>query len=99
MITARRNHRALRMYAVDIHIHQGELSRQMSAMRIWLDEHRFEPSTFSCRDTDDGTLVSIEFKVPREAEAFAEHFDGRANGRRAVAAGEESALSPFDIVA
>ena len=57
------------MYGVDIHVEQGDLSRQMSAMRIWLDEHRFEPSTFSCRDTDCGMLVSIEFKVPREAEA------------------------------
>ena len=87
------------MYAVDIYVEQGDLSRKMSAMRIWLDEHRFEPSTFSCRDTDDGTLVCIEFKMPREAEAFAEHFDGRANGRPAIAAAEESALSPFDVVA
>ena len=87
------------MYAVDIYVEQGDLSRKMSAMRIWLDEHRFEPSTFSCRDTDDGTLVCIEFKVPYEAEAFAEHFDGRANGRPAIAAAEELALSPFDVVA
>ena len=86
------------MYAVDIHIHQGELSRQMSAMRIWLDEHRFEPSTFSCRDTDDGTLVCIEFKAPREAEAFAERFDGRANGRSGVDIWEDSGLSPYDMV-
>jgi len=86
------------MYAVDVHVQPGELSRQMSAMRIWLDEHRFEPSTFSCRDTDDGTLVSIEFKVPREAEAFAEQFDGRANGRLVLAVGEESALPPYDVV-
>jgi hypothetical protein len=99
MIIARRNHRTLLMYAVDIHVEQGDLSRKMSAMRIWLDEHRFEPSTFSCRDTDDGTLVCIEFKVPCEAEAFAERFDGRANGRPAVAAAKASALSPFDVVA
>ena len=57
MIIARRNNRTLLMYAVDIYVEQGDLSRKMSAMRIWLDEHRFEPSTFSCRDTDDGTLV------------------------------------------
>ena len=86
------------MYSVDIHVEQGDLSRQMSAMRIWLDEHRFEPSTFSCRDTDDGTLVCIEFKVPREAVAFAERFDGLANGRLGAGLREESALSPFDVV-
>ena len=86
------------MYGVDIHVGQGDLSRQMSAMRVWLDEHRFEPSTFSCRDTDYGTLVSIEFKVPREAEAFAEHFDGQANGQLEARFKEESALSPLGAV-
>jgi hypothetical protein len=86
------------MYAVDIHVEQGDLSRQMSAMRIWLDEHRFEPSTFSCRDGDHGMLVSVEFKIPGEASAFAEHFDGRANGRLGTDFEEESALSPSGVV-
>jgi hypothetical protein len=86
------------MYAVDIHLEQGELSRKMSAMRIWLDEHRFEPSTFFCRDTDYGMFVSVEFKVPREAEAFAERFDGQANGRLGAHLEGESALSPLGVV-
>jgi hypothetical protein len=86
------------MYGVDIHVEQGDLRRKMSAMRIWLDEHRFEPSTFSCRDTDYGMLVSIEFKVPREAEAFAERFDGQANGRLGAHLEEELALSPLGAV-
>ena len=86
------------MYAVNVNVEQRDLSRQMSAMRIWLDERRFEPSTFSCRDTDHGMLVSVEFKVPREAEAFAEQFDGRANGRSGTDLNEESALSPLGVV-
>jgi hypothetical protein len=86
------------MYIVDIRVQSGDLSRQMSAMRIWLDEHRFEPSTFSCRDTDDGTLVCLEFKVPHEAEAFAEQFDGRSNGRSVVDVREDSGLSPYGMV-
>ena len=86
------------MYAVDIRVQQGDLSRQMSAMRIWLDERRFEPSTFFCRDTDDGTLVCIEFKVPGEAEAFAERFDGLANGRLGADLELESSLSAFGLV-
>ena len=69
------------MYLVDIRMQPGDLSQQMSAMRLWLDDHRFEPSTFSCRDTDCGMLVSVEFKISREAAAFAERFDGQANGR------------------
>jgi hypothetical protein len=86
------------MYAVDIDVEQGDLSRQMSAMRIWLDEHRFEPSTFSCRDADHGMLVSVEFKIPGEASAFAQRFDGRANGRLGTDLEEESALSPSGVV-
>ena len=70
----------------------------MSAMRIWLDERRFEPSTFFCRDTDNGMLVCVEFKVPREAEAFAEHFDGRAIGGSSPDIVEEPALSRYGVV-
>jgi hypothetical protein len=86
------------MYLVDIRMQPGDLSQQMSAMRVWLDERRFEPSTFYCRDTDYGMLVCVEFKIPREAAAFAEHFDGRANGRSGADLGEESALSPLGVV-
>ena len=86
------------MYLVDIRMQPGDLSQQMSAMRVWLDERRFEPSTFYCRDTDYGMLVSVEFKISREAAAFAEHFDGQANGRLGADLEEESARSPFPVV-
>jgi len=86
------------MYLVDIRMQPRDLSQQMSAMRVWLDERRFEPSTFYCRDTDYGMLVSVEFKIPREAAAFAERFDGRANGRFAADIEEEPALSRYDVV-
>ena len=65
------------MYGVDIHVRPGELSGKMSEMRSWLDEHRFEPSGFSCHDKSFGLLVSIKFRVAQEARAFAECFDGR----------------------
>jgi hypothetical protein len=92
---ARRNNRESKMYLVDIRMQPGDLSRHMSTMRIWLDEHRFEPSTFYCRDTDCGMLVSVEFKISDEAAAFAERFDGQANGQL----GEEKlARSPFGLV-
>jgi len=51
----------------------------MGAMRVWLDQHRFEPSGFSCRDADDGVLVSVEFAIAHQAVAFAERFGGRAD--------------------
>jgi hypothetical protein len=86
------------MYLVDIRMQPGVLSQQMSAMRVWLDDHRFEPSTFSCRDTDGGMLVSVEFKISREAAAFAERFDGQANGRPGAHLEEESAPSLLGAV-
>jgi len=86
------------MYLVDIRMQPGDLSRHMSTMRIWLDEHRFEPSTFYCRDTDCGMLVSVEFKISDEAAAFAERFDGQANGQLGADLEEESARSPFAVV-
>ena len=64
------------MYAVDIHVRPEELSGKMSEMRLWLDQHHFEPSAFSCHDESFGLLVSVQFRVAQEARAFAECFDG-----------------------
>jgi hypothetical protein len=67
------------MSAVELRFSPRDLPRQMGAMRVWLDQHRFEPSAFSCRDVDDGVLVSLEFKIANQAQAFAQHFGGRAD--------------------
>lgn len=98
MVIARRHNRESKMYLVDIRMQPGDLSRQMSAMRIWLDENRFEPSTFYCRDADSGMLVSVEFKISDEAAAFAERFDGEANGRLGADLKEKSVESSFALV-
>jgi hypothetical protein len=79
------------MYAVEIHLPRKELSRQMSEMRIWLDQNRFESSTFSCRDTDFDVLVSVEFRAAAQAAAFAERFAGRANARSIADPDEQTA--------
>ena len=76
----RSNNRASNMRAVEIRLPPRELSTQMAAMRIWLDEHRFEPSSFACRDSEYEVLVCLEFKIAREAEEFAGRFGGRADG-------------------
>ena len=91
MVIARGNNRESKMYLVDIRMQPGDLWRQMSTMRIWLDEHRFEPSTFSCHDSDCGMLVSVEFKISGEAAAFAERFDG-------ADLKENRGISPFGVV-
>jgi hypothetical protein len=67
------------MSAVELRLSSSDLPREMVAMRVWLDQHRFEPSGFSCRDVDDGVLVSLEFKIAHQAVAFAERFGGRAD--------------------
>ena len=67
------------MYAVDIRLRPGDLSGQMSQMRVWLDEHRIETSTFSCHEKSFDVLLSVGFRVTQQAEAFAKRFDGRAD--------------------
>ena len=93
------------MHVVEIRLRPSELSMQMGAMRIWLDEYRFEPSSFACSEGSSGVVVSLEFKSGRRAEEFAKRFGGRADGTLTAgpeqeAAGEilETGLSPSGIV-
>ena len=79
------------MHAVEIHLPRGELSRQMSEMRIWLDKNAFESSTFSCRNADYEVLVSVEFRAGPEAAAFAERFAGRTESRSIADLEEQTA--------
>lgn len=67
------------MSAVELRLSPSDLPREMGAMRVWLDQHRFESSGFSCREVDEGVLVSLEFKIAHQAAAFAERFGGRAD--------------------
>jgi hypothetical protein len=91
------------MSAVELRVNAADLSREMGAMRIWLDQHRFESSSFSCRDDDDAVLVSLEFKLPYQAKAFAEHFGGRTGTLSLTVQGPQhgtldSGLSPLGII-
>jgi hypothetical protein len=81
------------MSAVELCLSPSDLAREMGAMRVWLDQHRFEPSSFSCRDFDDAVLVLLEFKVAHQARAFAERFGGWANGPPSASATPQLPLS------
>ena len=89
------------MRVVEIRLDSSELPRKMAAMRVWLDQHRFETSRFSCLDRDEGVLVSLEFKLAYQARAFARYFGGRSTGK---AAGElapeiqKPGLSPPGVI-
>jgi len=84
------------MHAVEIHLPRRELPRQMYEMRIWLDQNRFESSTFSCRDADLDVVVSVEFRAARQAAAFAERFAGRADARSIADPDEQTAGQILD---
>src|ERR1700739_624968 len=83
------------MSVVEIRLNPSDLSRQMSEMRVWLDEHRFEASSFSCRHEEDRVLVCLEFAQALEAQAFANHFAFETNARTAVDDGDERARRPL----
>jgi hypothetical protein len=89
------------MRVVEIRLHPSELPKTMAAMRVWLDQHRFETSRFSCLDRDEGVLVSLEFKLAYQARAFAQHFGGRSSGKAAEELAPENqkpSLSPPGII-
>jgi hypothetical protein len=77
------------MRIVEIRVSRRELSERMAMMRMWLDERRFEPSTFNCQDVEDSVLIRIEFKAASEAMAFAARFDGRLSQSGEAAGGAE----------
>jgi hypothetical protein len=81
------------MSAVEIRLNPRDLSREMVAMRIWLDQHRYEASGFSCRHDEDGVLVCLEFTRADEARAFATRFGVQASGRSATDTAEQLALA------
>src|ERR1700728_2933280 len=77
------------MHSVEMRLKPSELTGLMAAMRVWLDERRFEPSSFSCRDCEAGVMVRVDFKVMSEADAFARRFRGRIDEALAAAAAKD----------
>jgi hypothetical protein len=61
----------------EVHIHDGnDLVERLTDMRVWLDKHRYEPSTFTYFFLDPGMKIRVAFKIAKEAEAFARQFHG-----------------------
>jgi hypothetical protein len=67
------------MRTVEINLEPGELCEQMAAMRMWLDDRRWEPSVFSCHNNGPAVMLRIDFKIAQEGEAFARRFGGRVS--------------------
>jgi hypothetical protein len=93
------------MSAVEIRLNPSDLSREMGAMRGWLDQHHFEASGFSCRHEEGGVLVCLEFTRASEARAFANRFAFGTGVRSTTDASREFAggtlvtgLSPSGLI-
>jgi len=54
----------------------SDLVERLTDMRVWLDEHRYEPSTFTYFFVPPGMKIRVSFRVEDEAKEFAERFDG-----------------------
>ena len=55
---------------------ENDLTARLTDMRVWLDERRYDPSTFTYFFLDPGMKIRVTFKLDREAEAFAQEFGG-----------------------
>jgi hypothetical protein len=62
------------MRTVKIRLRQAELSREMMAMRVWLDNSRYETRRFDCLQNRDAVVVAIDFVIDAEGDAFAARF-------------------------
>jgi hypothetical protein len=55
---------------------EDDLAGRLTDMRVWLDQHHYEPSTFTYFFLDPGMKIRVTFEIDREAEAFARKFRG-----------------------
>ena len=67
------------MHTVEIRLAQADLRDKMNAMRTWLDERRFEPSTFASHANGSMMSLLVSFRAAEEARAFAAQFAGRVS--------------------
>jgi len=70
---------------VAVKVFLPEFNEQMTAMREWLDNHRYEPSRFYSTKYADYSVVCLDFNKDAEAELFRQHFDHGQIAHRAPA--------------
>lgn len=65
------------MRTAEVRISDDEdLVERLKDMRVWLDGHRFEPSTFTYFYLEPGMMIRVAFDIDEEARAFADRFGG-----------------------
>jgi len=63
------------MRTIVIRLTGADLAVEMASMRTWLDEHRYQPSKFTCAQEGAETVISADFNDDAEAQAFKGRFD------------------------
>jgi hypothetical protein len=66
------------MYTITLRVRGVDFAERITAMRVWLDEHRFEPSRFKYSEDGNDLLIDVSFNVAVEAAAFSARFNGRS---------------------
>jgi hypothetical protein len=66
------------MQIVRVRVPAADLSRELAAMREWLDSTRYEPAKFDCNQDGVDVVLAVEFMLDEAARAFARRFDGKA---------------------
>jgi hypothetical protein len=69
------------MRTIKVRLRATDLSREMVAMRGWLDIHRYQPTRFDCNQNGDDIVLSVDFSMNAAAEAFAKRFGGEDGAR------------------
>jgi hypothetical protein len=69
------------MRTATVRLRVADFSREMAAMREWLDRNRQEPTKFTCDQDGDAVVVSVDFLKAEDAEEFARHFAGHEQQR------------------
>jgi hypothetical protein len=65
------------MYTVEVFRGGGRLAAPLHQMRTWLDGKGIQPVIFRLSLIPGGTIFRVEFRLAREAEAFASALVGK----------------------
>jgi hypothetical protein len=63
------------LYIIEVAVDAGNLARELSQMRTWLDHMKFQAVGF--RQIPGANICRVDFEGEQEAAAFAKAFGGR----------------------
>ena len=72
------------MQIVKVQLPAADLSREMAAMREWLDSNRYASAKFDCDHDGVDLVLSVEFMLDEAAKAFAKRFGGKDGPRSSI---------------